>query len=152
MNRRVAALLALSLALPLAAAPAAAGEVEKSVPFRLDQWIDLAASDGPVTLHRIRVARQGAGAKSKFLRPGNSEYLEDVQVQLEFSNDATRDWQARLDIEWLDAGGAAIDGYNDKESLDSESRHDEQTVTLSTLRYGLERAKTLKIRIEFELD
>ncbi len=85
------------------------------MPFRLDQWIDLAASDGPVTLHRIRVARQGAGAKSKFLRPGNSEYLEDVQVQLEFSNDATRDWEARLDIEWLDADGAAIDGYNDKE-------------------------------------
>ena len=73
-------------------------------------------------------------------------------VDCGISNDATRDWQARLDIEWLDAGGTAIDGYNDRESLDSESRHDEQTVTLSTLRYGLERAKTLKIRIEFEPD
>jgi hypothetical protein len=153
MTDRVVALLALALALPLAGGrPAAAGEVEKNVPFQLDQWIDLQASDGPVTLHRVRLARQGLGAKSKFMRPGNSEYLEDVQIQLEFTNDATRDWEARFDVEWADAQGVVIDGYNDKETLDSESRHDEQTVTLSTLRYGIERAKKLKIRIEFNPD
>lgn len=152
MKLRSVAPLVLSLALPLAASPAVAGEVEKSLPFELGRWIDLAASDGPVTLHRIRIARQGVGAKSRILRPGNSEYLEDVQIQLEFSNDATRDWEARLRIKWLDADGAVIDGYNDSETLGSEERHDEQTVTLSTLRYGLERAKKLELRIEFEPD
>lgn len=153
MNHRLAALAALALILPLATAgAAAAGEVEKSVAFELDRWIDLGASDGPLTLHRLRIARQGVGAKSKFMRPGNSEYLEDVQIQLEYSNDATRDWEARFDIEWLDAEGATIDGYHDRETLDSDSRHDEQTVTLSTLRYGVDRARKLKIRIRFQPD
>jgi hypothetical protein len=145
------ALLALPLALALAA-PAAAGEVEKSVPFALDQWWDLGVTDGPVTLHRIRITRQGKGLKSKLVRPLNSEYLEDIQIQLEFTNDATKDWEARIDLEWLDAEGNPIDGYNDKETLDSESKHEEQTVTLSTLRYGVERAKKLELRITFQAD
>lgn len=153
MIHRRAALAILSLVLPLAAAgAAAAGEVEKSVAFQLDQWIDLQASDGPVTLHRLRIARQSAGAKSMFVRPGNTQYLKDVQIQLEYTNDSTRDWEAQLEVEWLDADGVAIDGYRDKESLDSESRHDEQTVTLSTLRYGLDRARTVRIRVVFQPD
>jgi len=153
MRQRFAATVSLTLALALVGAgAAAAGEVEKRVPFELDRWVDLQSTDGPVTLHRLRVARQAAGAKSKLVRPGNSQYLADVQIQLEFTNDATRDWEARLEVEWLDADGAVIDGYGDSENLDSESRHDEQTVTLSTLRYGLERARTLKIRIRFQPD
>lgn len=141
-----------ALALAFAAAPLAAGEVEKQVPFVLDQWIDLAANDGPVTLHRIRIVKQGGGAKSKILRPGNAEFLEDVQIQLEFTNDASKDWEARLRFVWSDAAGEAIDGYDDTENLDSDSRHDQQTVTLSTLRYGLERAKKLELRIYFQPD
>lgn len=153
MSHRHAALAMLSLVLPfVGAGAAAAGEVEKRVAFQLDQWVDLQASDGPVTLHRLRVARQSAGAKSMFVRPGNTQYLKDVQIQLEYTNDATRDWEAQLEIEWLDADGVAIDGYRDEENLDSESRHDEQTVTLSTLRYGLDRARTLRIRVVFQPD
>ena len=30
---------------------------------------------------------------------------------------------------------------------DSEQRHEQQTVTLSTLKYGIDKAKKLKIRI-----
>lgn len=142
--------LVSALVLVLLAAPVAwAGEVEKRVPFVLGEWIELGASDGPVTLHRIRIERQTGITKSKLMRPGNAQYLTDVQVQLEFTNEATRDWEARVDLEWLDADGQAIDGYDDGENLDSESRHDLQTVTLSTLRYGLARAKTLALRIEF---
>jgi hypothetical protein len=143
---------AVACLLLLAAAPLAAGEVEKNVPFVLDQWIDLAASDGPVTLHRIRIVKQGSGAKSKILRPGNAEFLEDVQIQLEFTNEASKDWEAHVRFVWSDGSGAAIDGYDDTENLDSDSRHDQQTVTLSTLRYGLERAAKLEIRITFEPD
>ena len=142
----------LAFGLLAAAAPATAGEVEKTVPFALDQWIDLASEDGPVTLHRMRIERHAGVTKSRIMRPGNAEYLQDVQIQIEYSNAASRDWEARLRIEWLDADGRAIDGYNDTENLDSDSRHDQQTVTLSTLRYGLDRASKLKIRIEFYSD
>lgn len=36
--------------------------------------------------------------------------------------------------------------------LDSESRQDDATVTLSTLKYGLDKAKKLKIKIDFYQD
>ena len=128
-----------------------AGEVNKTVNFKLDQWIELEAKDGPVTLHRIRIAEISGGlTKSKFMRPGNSENLETIQIQLEFSNSSSRDWDAHLNIEWVDAAGEKIDGYNDTEGLDEEESHDRTTVTLSTLRYGLNKAKKLKIKIKFE--
>jgi hypothetical protein len=146
MRRMLMAGALLVLAL-LVAGPASAGTAEKKVPFKIGEWFDLASTDGPVTLHRVRLVREGGLTKSTFMRPGNSEYLADVQIQLEFSNDATQDWEANLVIEWLDAEGRAIDGYRGAEGLDSEKRHDQQTVTLSTLKYGLERAKSLKIRI-----
>ena len=151
MRRTHQTCLSFAAALLLTAA-AHAGTADKTVAFKLGEWIDLASTDGPVTLHRIRIVREGGFTKSKFMRPGNSEYLTDVQIQLEFTNDATRDWEAKFDIEWLDADGTTIDGYEGNEGLDSEKRHDEQTVTLSTLKYGLERARKFKIHIDFHPD
>lgn len=148
---RFQALVAAALASSLFATGALAGEVEKNVDFELDRWIELESTDGPLTLHRFRIVR-ASGTKSRLLRPGNSEYLEDVQLQLEFTNDASRDWEARLDVVWSDGSGNVIDGYHDSENLDNDSRHDQQTVTLSTLRYGLERARKLKLRIRFDPD
>jgi hypothetical protein len=147
--------LALAVAFAAGAllpAPVSAGTVEKSAPFALDQWVDLASTDGPVTLHRVRIVRQGGVTKSSFMRPGNSKFLEDVQIQLEFTNDSSNDWEARISVEWLDGDGQTIDGYDGKEGLDSEQRHDQQTVTLSTLKYGVDKAKKLKIRIDTNPD
>lgn len=126
--------------------------LEKTVPFELDQWIELKATDGPVTLHRIRLASLGGISKSKLFRPGGSSYLTDVQVQLEFSNDATSDWDAVIRFEWIDSAGKVIDGYDGTESLDSEARFEQQTMSLSTLRYGLDRAKKLRIQITVRPD
>ena len=141
--------LALAALLPMASF---AGTAEKTVTLKMGEWVDLASTDGPVTLHRIRLVREGGFTKSKIMRPGNSQYLVDVQIQLEYTNDSTNDWEAKFDVEWLDAEGNAIDGYRGQEGLDSEQRHDEQTVTLSTLKYGLDRAKKLKIRIDTNPD
>lgn len=151
MRMRLIAGIALAVALWVAG-PVFAGTAEKTVPFAFDQWVNLASTDGPVTLHRLRLVREGGVTKSSFMRPGNSQYLGDVQIQLEFTNDATQDWEARFSIEWVDGDGRAIDGYQGKEGLDSEKRHDQQTVTLSTLKYGLDRAKKLKIRIDYNPD
>ena len=126
--------------------------MEKNVPFKLDQWIELASTDGPVTLHRMRLVRQGGVTKSSFMRPGNNKYLADVQIQLEFTNDSTNDWEARFAIEWLDGDGKVVDGYEGDEGLDSEKRHEQQTVTLSTLKYGIDKAKKLTIRIDTNPD
>src|SRR4029453_360704 len=72
----------------LVAAVAQAGVFETKVPFAFDQWFDVASTDGPASLHRIRIVREKASAKSRIMRPGNSEYLQDVQIQLEYTNDA----------------------------------------------------------------
>lgn len=136
----------------LLAAPSFAGTAEKTVAWKLGEWIELASTDGPVTLHRIRLVREGGLTKSSFMRPGNSQYLVDVQIQLEFTNDSTNDWEAKFALEWMDGDGRVIDGYQGNEGLDSEKRHEVQTVTLSTLKYGLDKAKKLKIRIVTDPD
>ncbi|MEO8275785.1 MAG: hypothetical protein ABI639_06165 [Thermoanaerobaculia bacterium] len=129
-----------------------AGTLDKTAAFKIGEWIDLASSDGPVTLHRVRLVHESGFTKSSFIRPGNSQYLDDVQIQLEFSNDASKDWEARITFEWTDSDGNVIDGYKGKEGLDSEKKHDVQTMTLSTLKYGLEHAKKVTIHIDYELD
>jgi hypothetical protein len=145
-------IVAASLGILLSGGVASAGEFEKKVPFAFDQWFEINSNDGVATLHRIRIVREKQSAKSRIMRPGNSEYLQDVQIQLEYTNEASRDWEVAMRVEWLDDQGAAIDGYNDDENLDSDSRHDQATVTLSTLKYGLERAKTLSIRLAYHAE
>jgi hypothetical protein len=138
-----------SLALIVAISAFAGAPVDKTASFELGTWVTLEHTEGPVVLHRIRVVEQaGAITKSTIFRPTGSEYLRTVQIQIEYSNSATRDWKAVLLVEWLDADGKVIDGYRGSESLDDRESHDITTITLSTLRYGLDRARTLKIFIE----
>jgi len=137
----------------LAVTPAAAKSVDTTVDFALDTWIDLGFEDGPVVLHRIRLSPQsGPLTKSKLIRPFSSEYLQEIQIQLEFSNSSTRDWEADLLVEWLDEDGKVIDGYNDDENLDDNESRDLVTVTMPTLKYGLARAKKLRLRISVHPD
>lgn len=136
-------------AIVLVAVPATAeNTVSKSVEFSLGTWTDLNLTEGPVTLHRIRLVEHTAPiTKSQLFRPVGFEYLKTVQIQLEYSNAATKDWDAYITFEWFDADGEVIDGYRDSESLDDREVHDLATVTLSTLKYGLAKAKTIRFTI-----
>lgn len=142
-------LLALTLLAALCTLPASAGNVSKDFPFELDTWYDLDVTDGPVTLHRVRVERQDGNVKSRIFRPGNSKFSETVQIQVEYTNTSEKDYEAEIDIVWVDAQGNEIDGYRDEEGIDEDEKKDEMTMTLSTLKYGLEQAKTLKVNIDF---
>lgn len=141
------AVMMASLLLPLDSAEAAT--VTKKFPFQLDKWFDVDFSEGPITIHRVRVRKMSAGFKSKVFRPGNSEYLEDIEIAIEYTNDSSKDRELGLRVRWLDAGGTVIDGYNGEEDMDEESRHDETTNKLSTLRYGLDKARTLSVELDF---
>lgn len=153
MNPRPFVLALAAAAALVAAAPAHAANVSKTVPFALDQWWDLSSSAGPVTLHRIKIAEVKAGFdKSALFRPGNSERLQTVQIRIEYSNTASNDKDARVKVLWKDAAGEVIDGYEDTESLDDGSSHDVDTITLSTLKYGLSKAKTVEISIDYDND
>lgn len=137
------------LTLLVAATVMAGDALDKTVPFALGTWVELERTEGPVVLHRMRVVEQtGTITKSSIFRPTGSEYLKTVQIQVEYSNSATKDLTLWMQVEWVDADGKVIDGYRDDESLDDREVHDLVTVTLSTLKYGLERAKDLKIHLE----
>jgi ELWxxDGT repeat protein len=148
----------LALALALLAAfvprPALGQTVSRTFAFESDKWYLLDdAKEGPVTLHRIQVARQhGHFTKSTLFRPGNSEYLVSIEIKLEYSNSATKDWKAKFRLALLDEGGQEIDGYNGKEDLNDQESHNLVTIKLSTLKYALERARKLRVVIECEPD
>lgn len=141
-------LLILTLCLP---STAMAGDIEESFPFELDKWYDINFEEGPVTIHRVRVEIIESNIKSRVFRPGtkNDPMVQDVQIQVEYSNDAERDYEADLEIFWLDSKGHKIDGYEGEEDIDEEERREEMTALRSTLVYGLEVAKTLSVKISF---
>jgi hypothetical protein len=146
-------LLSFAVAGALCVAPAEAGSVSQTVPFEMDKWYALDSAEGSVTLHRIQLTRQrGLLTKSTVFRPGNAEFLASVEIKLEYSNSGTRDWKAKFKLAWLDDEGREIDGYNGSEDLDDKEDHQLVTVKLSTLQYGLSRAKKLRLAIDYNPD
>ena len=143
---------ALALLGALVPRPTFAQTVSRTFAFEADKWYALDdAKEGPVTFHRIQVARQhGRFTKSSLFRPGNSEYLASIEIKLEYSNSATKDWKAKFRLALLDDDGLEIDGYNGKEDLNEQESHTLATVKLSTLKYALERARKLRVVIECE--
>lgn len=132
-----------------AAAPAAV--FSQSYDFALDSWNEIAASDGPITLHRLRLdLLEGRLTKSSLSRPHNHEYLETARVQLEYTNESTSKWKARVTVRWLDEEGRVIDGIGANETLDKKSARKVASVSVATLKYGLERAKKLEVEIHYE--
>lgn len=151
--RKLAIAAVLSLIVLGAAHPAAAGEIEKTFPFELDKWYQLDVTDGPVTLHRVRVKHDSrAVTKSKLFRGVDSPYSDTVVIELEYTNSSDSDWEADCLIQWLDAKGNVIDGYDDDEGLGEDEKHETATMTIATLKYGLEMAKDLYVKVSFDRD
>ena len=142
MRRSAMTLLALALAAPALAQTS----VDKTVPFELDKWYELGVKDGPVTLHRIRLARQaGGGLKARVTRAADEEYTVPIKVELEYSNASSSDWKAAFRISWVDDDGQVIDGYNGSSQLDDKKDFDRVGGTVTTLKYGLARARHLRL-------
>ncbi len=143
--------LAVALGPILGAGTLAAAEIAKTYDFVMDDWHAIDEADGPVTLHRVRLDRKDARfTKSALARPHNQEFLETVRIQLEYTNTSSQKWSARLNVRWLDEDGQVVDGFSANESLDKKSARKVTQVSVSTLKYGLERAKTLEVEVHFE--
>jgi hypothetical protein len=137
------------LAASVLAAPASAQlAVDKTVPFELDKWIELDVHDGPITLHRIHIERQGGpGLKARVAHGPDEEWTATVKIELEYTNASSTDWKAVTRITWLDDDGETIDGYNGRPQLDEKTDFGRTGGTVTTLRYGLVRARKLKLLI-----
>lgn len=139
------------LALLGLATGSSAAQLKQTYDFALDKWQPIEDSDGPVTMHRVRLdIVEGRLTKSAVTRPYNQEFLETVRVQLEYTNESSSKWKGRITVRWLDEDGKAIDGISANETFDKRSAKKINQVSLSTLKYGLERAKTLEVEIHYE--
>jgi len=108
------------LAATVLAVPASAQtSVDRTVPFELEKWFELNVKEGPITLHRIRLERVGAGLKAR-VTGGEDEYRVAVKVELEYSNAASSDWRGVFRISWVDESGETIDGYNGSHELEEK--------------------------------
>ena len=145
---RTLVLIALFTLVLCLAAPAAADTIEREFPFEIDTWFDLDYKDGDITVRRIQVKSKGGNFKSRVFRPGKTEFVTDVQIQVEYSNRGNNDVEADLDIVWVDSQGREIDGYRGEEDMD-EGENDEMTAAISTSVYGLDVAKKLIVKIDF---
>ena len=152
MKRRVTRSILAAVLLVAAGVGVASGEeVVKTYEFAVDEWFEIGSSDGPVTLHRIRIDRkEDRLTKSMLARPYNQQYLEPIRFQLEYTNGSSEKWRARITVRWLDEEGRIIDAFSANEVMAKKSAHKVAQASVSTLKYGLERAATLEVEVRFE--
>lgn len=132
-------------------AAAQGGEVAKTYDFAIDNWNEIAVEDGPVTLHRIRLDRKvGRISQANLARRFNEEYLQPIRFNLEYSNSSSAKRRLRVTVRWLDEEGKVIDGFGAAETLQKKSSHRVVQASVATLKYGLDRARTLEVEIRFE--
>jgi hypothetical protein len=149
---RTAWMLTLLAATVLAGPASAQTSVDKTVPFELDKWYELNVKEGPITLHRIRLERAGGGGLKARVTGGEDEYRAQVKVDLEYTNVASADWRVVFRLSWLDEGGEAIDGYNGSHELEEKKDFNRTGGTVTTLRYGLARARKLRLLLNVKPD
>lgn len=140
------------LAATVLAVPASAQtSVDRTVPFELEKWFELNVKEGPITLHRIRLERVGGGLKAR-VTGGEDEYRAAVKVELEYSNAASSDWRGVFRVSWVDESGETIDGYNGSHELEEKKDFMRTGGTVTTLRYGLARARKLRLLLNVKPD
>jgi hypothetical protein len=147
---RVTSWFAVVALAALAVSAQAQTSVNRTVDFEFDRWFDLNVKEGPVTLHRLRLEREGSGLRDKIA--GGGEFKVGVKVQLEYSNEASRDWDANFHVVWMDDSGEPIDGYTSTEELEENKKFERAGGSVTTVKYGLARAKKLKIVVNVKPD
>ena len=149
---RTSWMLSVLAATVLAVPASAQTSVDRTVPFELDKWFELNVKEGPITLHRIRLERVGGGGLKARVTGGEDEYRVAVKVELEYSNAASSDWRGVFRISWVDESGETIDGYNGSHELEEKKDFSRAGGTVTTLRYGLARARKLRILLNVKPD
>jgi hypothetical protein len=152
MTRTSWMLTLLAAATVLAVPASAQTSVDKTVPFELDKWYELNVKEGPITLHRIRLERGAGGGLKSRVTGAEDEYRAPVKIELEYTNAASSDWRVVFRVSWTDDGGEAIDGYNGSHQLSEKKDFERTGGTVTTLRYGLARARKLRLLLNVKPD
>jgi hypothetical protein len=143
----------LGAALLAAVAPAwaaSAQTIDESFPFELERWYRIEHTSGPITVHRLRLTHTTGGIASRLKR--DERYQQQVTLELEFSNQGDADWKCQAEVEWVDDAGLAIEGISSKLELDDRKQNDIRRESKAVLRYGVQRARTLHIKLRLDPD
>jgi hypothetical protein len=115
----------------------------------LEKWLDVNKTDGPITIHRLRISTQQTGFRSwgteSYL---NRDYLQRLGVQLEYTNDGVRRYKSYITVRLVDGSGEAIDGFGDEEGLESHRARGLVERSFPASKYGLKRMKRLELEIK----
>lgn len=123
---------------------------DETFDFRLDEWIEIELEEDPITIHRLRVVRSNPGVAARIAR--NERYDQQLELELEYSNQASRDWELDIQLEWLDEDDAVIEGIETEFELDKRRARDLKKEKSSANRYGLGQAVRLSVRLELDPD
>lgn len=121
------------------------GETRKQVPLKLGSWVTVEASEPPITLHRWILDKHPGPVPQKdwYFDPS---YHQLVFFQVEFSNPTGQDYNLHYLVELLDANNAVIDGFRGVLELDDGKVHSLVNAVFPTSRYGLTRARKVRVR------
>jgi hypothetical protein len=147
---RATTLGAALLLLASVTATAHAQTVDVSFPFELERWYRIEHTSGAITVHRVRLTHTAGGLASRIKR--DDRYQQQVTLELEFSNEGDADWKCQTEVEWTDQDGLAIEGVIHRFVLDDHKSHDVRRESKAVLRYGLQRARTIHVKLRLDPD
>jgi hypothetical protein len=117
--------------------------------FELEKWIDVNKTDGPITIHRIRVSEDQAGIRSKSAEMAlNRAYVQRIAVQIEYTNESSRRYKSHIAVNMADANGEAVDGFSDDEGLEPNKSRGLVTRSFPASKYGLQRVTRIDLEIK----
>jgi hypothetical protein len=150
-NARRALAMLWTVAIAAAIAPASLAQtVDQSFPFELERWYRIEHTSGPITIHRVRLTHTQGGIASRVKL--DQRYQQQVTLELEFSNSGDADWKCQTEIEWTDADGLTIEGVSQRFDLADRKTLVIRKEAKAALRYGLQRARTVNIKLRLDPD
>jgi hypothetical protein len=124
----------------------------KTVPFELGRSGTNAPTSKKADHASLATGREPLERAALQTALSEDEYRVPVKAELEYSNAASSDWRVAFRISWVDESGESIDGYNGSHQLSEKKDFERASGTVTTLRYGLARAKKLRLLLSIKPD
>jgi hypothetical protein len=129
---------------------------EKTVPYRLDQSLELGARMGPVRVDSVVLSTGSAGGVRGSImsrvRPGagDSDVRTTLRAGFDTQNPSDEEWEVTYTVEFLDRDGKVIDRATKKGSVEGEAK----IISLehSTLSYVVPFISRVRIRMSAKID
>lgn len=143
----VGAFAIITVALTLSVRPAEAETIEQSFDFQTGEWNDIDQKSGGITIHRVRVTKGSGGFVSSITGGVNDQNYLEITVELEYSNEGDNKIKSTFSVQFLDADGETIDGFEIDQNFKKNSSRQVAKQSMSSSKYGIGKAARLSVKI-----